>query len=169
MTVSNATSTSRLEITLPSDREIVLTRTFDAPRRLVFEAWTRPEHVRRWWGGCNETALVVCDIDLRVGGEFRYVMRGTDGQDYPFKGVYREIAPPERLVHTQIFDVEPYSASEAVITVIFEEHEGRTTMTETIAHPSREARDGHLQSGMEHGAASALDRLAELLAAGLAS
>lgn len=169
MTTGNATSRSALEITLPSDREIVMTRAFEAPRELVFEAWTRPEHVKRWWGGCNETSLPLCEIDLRVGGAYRYVMLGPDGERYPFKGVYREIVPPERLVHTFVFDVEPYSGSEAIITVTFEERDGMTVMTETILHPSKEARDGHLQSGMEAGAASSLDRLAELLADGLRS
>lgn len=169
MPVTNATQRSELQVTLPSDREIALTRVFGAPRRLVFEAWTRPEHVKRWWGGCGEVSLSVCEIDLRVGGAFRYVMRGAGGEEYPFKGVYREIVPPERLVHTQIYDVEPYSTSEAIITITFDDFGGRTRMTETILHPSKEARDGHLQSGMESGAASSLDRLAALLANGLRS
>jgi uncharacterized protein YndB with AHSA1/START domain len=106
----------------------------------------------------------VCEIDLRVGGAYRYVMQAPDGSQYPFKGVYREVVAPERLVHTQIYDVEPYSNIETLVTVLFEERDGQTTMTETILHPSVETRDGHFSSGMEVGAAESLDKLEELLA-----
>jgi uncharacterized protein YndB with AHSA1/START domain len=163
MAGSAATSSSKLAVTLPSNREIVLTRDFNAPRRLVFEVWTTPEHVARWWAGCDDNALTVCEIDLRVGGTWRVVVRGPDGHEYPFKGVYREILAPERLVHTQILDVEPYSRSEALVSVIFEDRGGRTRITETILHPTKEARDAHLRSGMETGASASFDRLGEIV------
>jgi uncharacterized protein YndB with AHSA1/START domain len=165
---SSATNHPQLAVTLPSDREIVLARDFNAPRRLVFEVWTKPEHVIRWWAGCDDSTLTVCEIDFRVGGAWRYVVRGPDGQEYVFNGVYREIVVPERLVHTQIFDVEPYSNSEALVSVIFEDLGGRTRMTETILHATKEARDAHLQSGMETGVSAALDRL-ETIAEGLSA
>src|SRR5690606_5079811 len=95
---------NKLTLTLPSEREILLTRAFAAPRRLVFAAWTQPEHVVRWWGGCRAMTMPVCEIDLRVGGQFRYLLRMPDGSEFPFKGEYREVVAPEKLVHTQIFD-----------------------------------------------------------------
>jgi len=159
MVAGAATSNSKLSLTLPSDREIVLARDFNAPRRLVFEAWTKCEHVMQWWAGCDDNALTVCEIDLQVGGAWHFVVRGPDGQEYPFKGVYREILAPERLVHTQIFDVEPYARSEALVSVIFEDVGGRTRLTQTILHPTKEARDEHLRSGMQTGASASLDRL----------
>lgn len=155
-----AKQSGTLTLTLPSDREIVLTRVFDAPRQLVFEAWTRPEHVARWWG-LRHQSMTVCEIDLRPGGAWRFVLREPDGQEFAFHGVYREIAPPERLVHTFVF--EPMPQHEALITVVFREDDGKTTMTETILHRTAAARDGHLQSGMEAGSAECLDRLEELL------
>lgn len=147
-----------LKITTPSDLEIVMTREFDAPRRLVFEAFTKPEHVRKWWHA-NCTTMTVCEIDLRVGGAYRYVAVGEDGSEHPFIGVYREIVPPERLVNTLIYDVDPWRNSEAVVTVVFEDLGERTRMVQTIVHDSKMARDGHLSSGMEYGAARALDLL----------
>ena len=163
MVVNAATGSSKLAVTLPSNREIVLTRDFNAPRRLVFEVWTTPEHVTRWWAGCDDNALTVCEIDLRVGGAWHFVVRGPDGQEYPFKGIYREIVAPERLVYTQIFDVGPYARSEALVSVIFEDLGGRTRMTETILHPTKEARDEHLRSGVETGTSASLDRLEEIV------
>lgn len=144
----------------PSDRKIVITRVFDAPRRLVFEALTRPEHVRQWWGPAY-LSVPVCEFDLRVGGAYRFVNCAADGQEYGFSGVYREIVRPERPAYTYVFEAMPDHGS--LITVILEEHDGRTTMTETILHPSVEDRDGHVQSGMEAGMAESLDRLAALL------
>jgi uncharacterized protein YndB with AHSA1/START domain len=156
------TSSPGLALTLPSDREIVLTRVFDAPRELVFEAWTKPEHVRRWWG-LRDSTLPVCEIDLQPGGSWHYVTRDPEGNEYPFKGAYLEVVAPERLVHTWIFDVEPFSDHEAMVTVTFAETVGQTTVTETTLYANREDRDGHLESGMEHGAAESCDRLADLL------
>jgi uncharacterized protein YndB with AHSA1/START domain len=151
-----------LTVTLPSDREIAMTRVFDAPRRLVFEACSRPEHVARWWGPRGST-LTVCEMDFRPGGAWRFVLRGEDGRDHPFKGVYREVVPPERVVATFIYDVDFIRDSPALETVTFEEHDGRTTLRINVLHQSKEARDGHLHSGMESGANQSYDRLAEFL------
>jgi uncharacterized protein YndB with AHSA1/START domain len=153
---------SDFQLTLPSDHEIRMTRTFDAPRELVWTATTRPEHLKRWWG-CDQFELTVCDIDLRVGGGYRYVMRGADGSEHRFKGVYREVIRPQRLVHTQIYDIEPYADREAVATITFDDDHGRTRYTSTLAHTSREDRDAHIASGVEAGAIASLDRLADLL------
>lgn len=155
----------RLIVTLPSDNEIHMERTFDAPRALVFDALTRPEHVTRWWGcGGGAEQLAVCEIDLRVGGAYHYVIRKAGGQEYPFKGVYRVVDRPSRLVYTQIYDVAPFNQHEAIVTTVFDEHDGLTTLRETSWCASKFVRDGMLQSGMEQGAAKSLDALAELLA-----
>ena len=147
-------------LTTPSDREIVITRVFDAPRSLVFEAWTRPDHVTRWYGPRDFT-LSVCDIDLRVGGAYRFVLRGPDGKDYGFKGVYREIVPPERLVYTDGFEGMP--GHEALVTLTFDEYDGKTTLTSTSLYKTVEDRDAHIKAGMEQGMRETLDRLAEHL------
>jgi uncharacterized protein YndB with AHSA1/START domain len=151
-----------MTLTRVSDREFVLTRVFSAPRRLLFEAWTNPEHVRRWYG-CSTMRLAVCEIDLRVGGSYRYVMRASDGGEHTMTGVYREIVPPRRLVYTERYVTEGFASNEAQVTVIFAEHEGMTTLTSTVLHGSREDCDGHLSSGMERGAAEVYDRLEVLL------
>jgi len=157
-------TTNKLAVTKPSDFEIVLTREFNAPRSLVFEAFTKPEHVSQWWPACDMT-MAVCEIDLRVGGAFRYVARTPGGDEHPFIGVYREIAPPERLVNTLIYDIEPYRNSEALVTLVLEDLGGnRTRMVETVRHGSQELRDAHLNSGMEYGAAQSLDQLEALVA-----
>ncbi|MBZ0148552.1 MAG: SRPBCC family protein [Pseudorhodoplanes sp.] len=150
----DARNTSGLIITTPTDREIVLTRSFAAPRGLVFEAWTKPKHITQWWG-C--WPLVVCEIDLRVGGAWRYVMRTPNGEEHGFHGVYREIVAPVRLVHTYTY--EPMPQHGALNTVLFEERTGRTTVIEIVLHQTKEARDGHLHSGLEAGAAENLNRL----------
>jgi uncharacterized protein YndB with AHSA1/START domain len=151
----------RLTVTTPSNREVLLTRVFDAPRRLVFEAFTKPEHVARWYG-CRGYTCPVCEIDLRVGGSYRYVARDPDGEEFGVRGTYREIAPPERLVCTERFDA--YPDSEAVITMTLHEHEGKTMFSATIAYESAAVRDAVIASGMERGAGETYDRLAELLA-----
>ena len=148
----------------PGQPTMVLTRVFDAPRRLVFEAYSKPEHVSRWWGP-RDQKLTVCEMDFRPGGAWRFVLRGPDGQEHPFKGAYREIVPPERLVYTFVYDVPGIRDHEAVETLSFEERDGRTTLTNTIVHRTVEARDGHLGAGMEAGASETLDRLAELVQA----
>jgi uncharacterized protein YndB with AHSA1/START domain len=154
---------ARMTLTLPSDREFVLTRVFDAQRRLVFEAWTKPEHVKRWYG-CEAFTLTVGEIDLRVGGAYRYTLRAPDGVDHTMQGVYREIASPGRLVYTEGYVTKGFTSNEALVTVTFTEHAGRTTLTSTVLHQSTADRDAHLKSGVERGAAETLDRLAEHLA-----
>jgi uncharacterized protein YndB with AHSA1/START domain len=153
-------NTGTLTIATPSDREVVMTRVFDAPRRLVFDAFSKPELLRRWFGprGWN---LTTCEVDLREGGGFRFVLQGPEGRQMGMRGVYREIVPPERSVHIESFDDFP---GESVVTAEMTEHEGKTTLTVTVLYPSREVRDAVLQSGMEHGAAESYDKLSELLA-----
>lgn len=153
-------NTGTLQVTTPSDREVVLTRVFDAPRRLVYDAFTQPELLKRWFGP-RGWSLVVCEVDLRVGGAWRYVLRGPDGKEMGMSGVYRELAPPDRSVHTERFD--DYPGESVVTTVLVEEH-GRTTLTATVLAESKEIRDAVISSGMEHGAAETYDKLAELLA-----
>jgi uncharacterized protein YndB with AHSA1/START domain len=152
-----------LKVTTPSDREIVLTRTFDAPRRLVFAAMTTPEHVRHWYG-CGIMTLTVCEIDLRVGGAYRFTMRAPDGVHHTLQGTYREITPPDRIVFTEGYVTEGFQSEEALVTSVFTERDGKTTLTVTVLHASRENRDGHLNAGMEAGAGEAYDRLAAHLA-----
>lgn len=160
MTVSVANSDT-FRTTTPSEREIRLTRLFDAPRHLVFEAMTKPEHVRRWWGCLSdEYSVTVCDIDLRPGGAWRFVGRGPRGE-YAFHGVYREIVAPDRLVFTEIF--EPFPDAESVVSSMFTEENGKTRLTVTALYPSPEVRDMVLKSGMEKGAGISYDRLEELV------
>ena len=156
-------NTGTLEVTLPSEREIQMTRLFDAPRQLVFDAWTQPAHLAQWWGQAGST-LTVCDVDLRPGGEWRFVELAADGNEYPFGGQYLEVTPPERLVHTFVFDVEPFNARPAVVTVTFEEEDGRTRMTESTVFETTEDRDEMLRAGMEGGASQSYERLDALLA-----
>src|SRR5262249_36470363 len=137
-----------LKVTTPTDREIAMTRVFDAPRRLVFDALTKPELLRRWFDGPPGWSLVVCDVDLRVGGSYRFVWRGPDGSEMGMRGVYREIAPPERYVGTETFD-QPWYPGEAVGTTVLVEEGGRTTLTLTVQYESKEIRDAVLQSPME--------------------
>jgi len=157
---SNSRQISKMTLTVPSDREIVLTRTFDAPRRLVWEALTRPEHVPQWWGP-RGTTMLVDKMDLRPGGAWRFVSRGPDGSEHGFRGEYREIVPPERIVQT--FEWEGLPGHISVETLTLEERDGRTTITGTSVFDSVEDRDGMLQSGMETGAAETYDRLEEHL------
>lgn len=153
------TNTGTLKVTLPSDREIALTRVFRAPRQLVYDAFSKPEILKRWFGP-RGWSLVTCDIDLRVGGGFRFVLRGPDGRDMGMRGTYRELQPPERSVHMESFDDFP---GESQVTAVFTEHDGETTLVATIEYPSKEVRDAVIQSGMEHGAAESYDKLSELL------
>jgi uncharacterized protein YndB with AHSA1/START domain len=152
-----------LKITTRGDRELVMTRAFDAPRHLVFEAYTRPEHLKRWLGVHSGWSLEVCDIDLRVGGAYRYLWRGPNGAEMGMRGIYREVVPPERLVATEVFD-ESWYPGEAVDTLELVERDGRTILTVTVRYESREARDAVLQSPMEQGVAAGYDKLAEVLA-----
>jgi uncharacterized protein YndB with AHSA1/START domain len=160
---SPGTSKATLQITTPSAREIAMTRVFNAPRHMVFDALTKPELVKKWLLGPPGWTMPVCEIDLRVGGHYRYVWRReSSGKEMGMGGVYREIVPQERLVCTELFD-EAWYAGESVITTTLVEQGGRTTMTSTMLYVSQEARDGVLKSGMESGVAASYDRLAELL------
>jgi len=151
-----------LKVTTPSDREIAMTRVFDAPRRLVYEAYTKPELLKRWLGVHNGWTLAVCEIDLKVGGAYRYVWRHPDGMEMGMRGVYRELIPSERVVATEQFD-QPWYEGEAVGTVTFDERDGKTTLTMTILYASKDIRDAVLQSPMEQGVAAGFNKLAELL------
>ena len=152
-----------LEITASGDREIVMTRVFDAPRRLVFEAYTRPELIKRWLGVFGGWTMPVCEVDLRVGGTYRWLWRNVDGSEMGVRGVYREVTAPDRLVNTEKFD-ESWYPGESLITTVFVEQGGKTTLTVTMRYESREARDGVLKSPMEGGVAKSYDKLAALLA-----
>lgn len=152
----------KLEITLPSDREIAMTRAFHAPRELVFEAWTTPELVRRWLGAFGDWTMPVCEIDLRVGGTYRYLWTNGSMQ-MGLGGEFREIAAPERIVATEKYD-DAWYEGDAMVTVTFTEEDGRTTLVEIVKYASKEVRDAVLQSPMETGVAASFDRLEELLA-----
>src|SRR6266478_5315857 len=153
-----------LKLTTPGERDLVMTRVFDAPRKLVFDAHTRPELVRRWLLGPPGWSMPVCEIDLRVGGTFRYVWQhDRDGTKMAMGGVYREIKAPERIVNTEKFD-EAWYPGEALGTLVLMEQGGKTTLTYTMRYESRAARDAVIKSNMESGVAASYDRLAELLA-----
>ncbi len=163
MAVSTAANSHTFKLTTPSDREIELTRLFDAPRHLVFEAMSKPEHITQWWGCLGEGYSVpVCEVDLRPGGRWRYVNRTPKGELAAFYGVYREIAAPERIVFTEIF--EPFPDAESVVTAVLMEEGGKTRLTLTALYPSLDVRDMVLKTGMERGAAISYDRLEEVVA-----
>jgi len=161
MDASNAANKSSFEVTTPSETEIRLTRLFDAPRHLVFEAMTKPEHVKRWWGRLGEGYSVpVCEIDLRPGGAWRFVNRHPTGEA-AFHGEYREITPPSRLVFTEIYDEYPDSVS--VVTAVFSDEGGKTRFTATVRYASLQVRDAVIASGMAKGAGISYDRLEDLV------
>jgi uncharacterized protein YndB with AHSA1/START domain len=163
MVASHAANSGSFKVTTPSDQEIRMTRLFSAPRQFVFEAMTRPEHVKQWWGRLGEGYSVpVCEIDLRVGGAWRFVNRHPKGEAV-FYGEYREITPPSRLVFTEIFEQFPDSVS--VVTTELTDEDGKTRMTATVRYPSLDVRDMVLASGMSHGAGISYDRLDDLVAA----
>jgi uncharacterized protein YndB with AHSA1/START domain len=155
-------NTGKLKVTTPSDREIAMTRVFDAPRRLVYDAWTKPELLKRWLGVFGGWTLDVCEIDLKVGGAYRYLWRGPDGVEMGMRGVYREIVLAERIVCTEVFD-QPWYEGEAVDTLTFVEQGGKTTATTTVLYASKAVRDAVLKSPMEQGVAAGYDKLEELL------
>jgi uncharacterized protein YndB with AHSA1/START domain len=157
---------NKLVITTPSDLEISMTREFDAPRELVWEAFTRPEHIRQWWG-YGHVEVIVCEMELRVGGAYRYVGRTPDGTEVPFRGVCREIVVPERIVYTEIYDVPMARDHEGLVTTTFTERAGRTTVHAVARYDSKETRDLVLGSGMEHGVASGYDKIDTMLEAQL--
>ena len=151
-----------LKITTPSDREIAMTRVFDAPRRLVYDAYTKPELLKRWLGVHNGWVFAVCEIDLKVGGTYRYVWRNPKGVEMGMGGVYQELVPFERIVATEHFDQSWYEG-DAVGTVTFDERDGKTTLTITVRYQSKDVRDAVLASPMEQGVAEGFNKLAELL------
>jgi uncharacterized protein YndB with AHSA1/START domain len=153
------TSSRRAVVTLPADTQILITREFDAPARLVYRAWTEPELVRRWWSG-DRGKVTSVDIDLRVGGTWRFVMTANAGFEVAFHGEYREIVPAERMVWTEVFEGVP--DAEAVNTITFTEAGGLTTVRMLVQHSSQEHRDMHVNSGMEDGLQEALDQLEEV-------
>ena len=154
-----------LNLTTPTDREVVMTRVFDAPRKLVFEAMARPELLQRWLLGPPGWSMVEWENDLKVGGAFRHLWRRADGTEMSMHGVYREVVPPERIVRTEKFafgcNAQP---GEQVATLVLAEQGGKTTLTLTVLYPSKEARDATIASGMERGVAASYGRLAEMLA-----
>jgi uncharacterized protein YndB with AHSA1/START domain len=164
MVGSNTANSKSFEVTTPSEQEIVLTRLFDAPRELVLEVMSKPEHVREWWGRLGDGYSVpVCEIDFRVGGKWRFVNRHPQGEA-AFYGEYREIDPPKRVVFTEIF--EPFPDTVSVVTsVLTEEGDGsKTRFTTTVRYPSREVRDMVMGTGMARGAGLSYDRMEDLLA-----
>jgi uncharacterized protein YndB with AHSA1/START domain len=152
----------KLMVTARGDRELIMTRSFDAPRDLVFQAFTRPELLKRWFGVFGGWSLEVCDIDLRVGGSYRYLWRGPDGITMGMRGEYREVVPPERIVSTESFDESWYPGG-AVGTMVLTEDRGTTTVTTTVRYESKEAREAVLRSPMEQGAGAGFDQLEALL------
>lgn len=161
MGVSTANSKS-FEVTMLSEQEIRMTRLFDAPRHLVFEAMTKPEHVREWWGRLGDGYSVpVCEIDLRPGGAWRFVNRHPNGEA-AFHGEYREITPPSRLVFTEIFEEYPDTVS--MVTAVFTDEGGKTRFTATVRYPSKAVLDAVIASGMSRGAGLSYDRLEDLVA-----
>src|SRR5260370_28813588 len=139
-----------LTVTTPTDREIVMTRVFNAPRKLVFDAWTKPELVKRWLLGPPGWTMPVCEIDLCVGGKYRFEWRGQDGTVMGMGGVYREIVIPERIVNTQLFD-EDWTGGETLVTLLFVERDSKTTLTNKVLDASREARRAGLTTGRAQG------------------
>ncbi|MCG8440989.1 MAG: SRPBCC family protein [Caulobacterales bacterium] len=157
-------SQATVAVTLPSDREVAITRAFAAPRGLVFDAFTKPELMMRWMWGPDDWPLIRVEIDLKAGGALRYEWRHAEKGDMGLSGVFQEIAPPERLVHTELFD-EDWTGGETVVTTLFEERDGRTTVSIMVRYASREARDAALNTGVTDGMAQSYDRLDAALAA----
>ena len=161
MSVSGVANSGTFKVSTPADRVIRLTRLFDAARALVWEAMSKPEHIRRWWGRLGEGYSVpVCEVDLRPGGAWRFVNQMPNGERVGFYGVYRAVTPPERVVFTEIF--EPFPDGGSVVTSVLTEENGKTRMTVTCEYPSNEVRDMVLKSGMERGAGISYDRLEEV-------
>jgi uncharacterized protein YndB with AHSA1/START domain len=155
------TGSGTATVTLPTDEQILITREFDAPRHLVYRAWTTPELVKRWWSG-RQGEVTIAEIDLRVGGVWRYVMVADGGFEVAFHGEYREIVPTERIVSTEVYEGMP--EGEAVDTLTFTEVDGRTILTILVQHTSKEHRDAHINSGMEAGMQEAMDLLEQVAA-----
>jgi len=158
------TKTQGVTLTTPSEREIVMTRVFDAPRRLVWEAHTKPELLQRWLLGPDGWSMPICEVDLRVGGKYRWVWRrDEDGTEMASGGVFKEIVAPERLVSTERFE-QPWYPGEGLNTLLLTERDGKTTLTQTMRYESKEIRDSVLKSGMETGVERSYERLDEIFA-----
>ena len=156
------TSSGKATVTLPSDRQILITREFDAPKHLVYKAWTTPELVKRWWHA-NRGEVTSAEIDLRVGGSWRFVSVTPDGFEVGFHGQYHEVVPNERIVSTQVYEGIPDAEEHAALnTLTLSETGGRTTLTVLVEHPTKEGRDAHINSGMEAGMQDALDLLEQV-------
>jgi uncharacterized protein YndB with AHSA1/START domain len=153
------TSSGTAVVTLPTDTQILITRAFDAPKHLVYKAWSTPELIKRWWSG-DRGEVTIAEVDLRVGGRWRYVMTANGGFEVAFHGEYREIVPNERVVSTEIYEGMP--EAEAVVTNTFTEKDGRTTLTILMQLPSKEDRDAVISSGMEGGMQEAMDHLEQV-------
>jgi uncharacterized protein YndB with AHSA1/START domain len=153
-------NTGTLKVTTPSDQEVMLTRVFDAPRRMVFDAFTKPDLLKRWFGP-RGWSLSQCEVDLKVGGQWRFVLRSPEGQEMGMSGVWRELQPYDRMVHTESFDDFP---GESQVTTVLTEKDGKTTLQATVRYASKEVRDAVIASGMEHGAAESYDKLNEMFA-----
>jgi len=149
-----------LKVTTPTERELAMTRVFDAPRRLVFEAWTNPKHLPHWMLGPTGWTMPVCEIDLRPGGAWHFVWRRSDGTEMGMRGVYQEVVPPERLVSTESWGGD---WPETLNTLVLSEEEGKTTITQRVLYPSKEARDAALRTGMQEGVIESFARLEEYL------
>jgi uncharacterized protein YndB with AHSA1/START domain len=156
--MTTANKVGATTFTTPSDREVVMTREVEAPRELVFDAWTKPEHVQQWMLGPSGWTMPVCEIDLRPGGEWHFVWGRADGTEMEMRGEYREVTPPVRLVSTESWGGD---WPETINTVTLSEEDGKTTITQTVLYPSREARDAALETGMKDGVSLSFDRLAE--------
>jgi uncharacterized protein YndB with AHSA1/START domain len=155
------TSSGTATVTLPTDKQILITRKFDAPKHLVYKAWTTPELVKRWWSA-NRGEVTIAEIDLRVGGTWRYVMV-ADGLEVAFHGEYREIVPNERIVSTEAYEGVPDADANATLnTLTLTETDGRTTLTVLVQAPSKEVRDAIIESGMEAGMQDAMDLLEQV-------
>ncbi len=156
------TSSGTATVTLPTDEQILITREFDAPRHLVYRAWTTPELVKRWWHAKRGT-MTVAEIDLRVGGRWRYAMVTDGGFEVGFHGEFREIVPNERIVSTEVYEGIPDAEEHAALnTLTLTEVDGRTILTVLVEHPTKEGRDAHIDSGMEPGMQDAMDLLEEV-------
>jgi uncharacterized protein YndB with AHSA1/START domain len=160
--METVTSSGSATVTLPADDQILITREFAAPKHLVYKAWTTPELVKRWWTA-RRGEMTTCEIDLRVGGRWRYAMMAEAGFEVAFHGEYREIVPNERLVSTEVYEGIPDAEENAALnTLTLDEVDGRTTLTVLVQHPTKEGRDAHIESGMEAGLQDALDLLEQV-------
>ncbi len=160
--MAGMTTSGTATVTLPSDTQILITREFDAPKRLVYQAYTTPELIKRWWSG-DRGEVTSAEVDLRVGGTWRYVMTANGGFEVAFHGEYREIVPGERIVATEVFEGMP--DAHAVVTHTFTEQDGRTTLSVLVQHTDQAGRDAHINSGMEGGMQEAMDHLEQVAVA----